>query len=134
MNAGRGAQNRRRVPSVLAGRHHRICLDHGRFWGVAFVDAIMTLVAISCDPLWALVAICYELPLIGEIPHGAFQSPTVVLGRFRTGLLASGPQSSLPGLDFASDASEARLPQGTVYGRTMRPRRASRKTARQLFD
>lgn len=120
----------------IEGASQRVQEDTMRFasimegLGVAFVDAIMTLVAFL-PILWALSQYVTELPLIGEIPHALFIA-LLFWAAFGTGLLAL-VGIKLPGLEFRNQRVEAAYRKELVYGEDDASR-AQPQTARQLFD
>ncbi|PHR23020.1 MAG: peptide transporter [Hoeflea sp.] len=120
----------------IEGASQRVQEDTMRFasimegLGVAFVDAIMTLVAFL-PILWALSQYVTELPVVGEIPHALFIA-LLFWAAFGTGLLAL-VGIKLPGLEFRNQRVEAAYRKELVYGEDD-PSRAQPPTTRQLFD
>lgn len=120
----------------IEGASQRVQEDTMRFaaimegLGVAFVDAIMTLVAFL-PVLWALSQYVTELPLVGEIPHALFTA-LIFWAAFGTGLLAL-VGIKLPGLEFRNQRVEAAYRKELVYGEDD-PDRAQPLTVRELFE
>ncbi|WP_417435020.1 peptide antibiotic transporter SbmA [Hoeflea sp.] len=124
-----------RVRSI-EGASQRVQEDTMRFasimegLGVAFVDAVMTLVAFL-PILWSLSQYVTELPVVGAIPHALFIA-LLFWAAFGTGLLAL-VGIKLPGLEFRNQRVEAAYRKELVYGEDDASR-AQPPTARQLFD
>ncbi|MEM5473780.1 peptide antibiotic transporter SbmA [Hoeflea sp. AS60] len=120
----------------IEGASQRVQEDTMRFasimegLGVAFVDAVMTLVAFL-PILWSLSQYVTELPLVGAIPHALFIA-LLFWAAFGTGLLAM-VGIKLPGLEFRNQRVEAAYRKELVYGEDDEAR-AQPPTARQLFD
>ncbi|MBW3096989.1 peptide antibiotic transporter SbmA [Pseudohoeflea coraliihabitans] len=120
----------------IEGASQRVQEDTMRFasimegLGVAFVDAIMTLVAFL-PVLWALSQYVTELPLVGAIPHALFTA-LLFWAAFGTALLAI-VGIKLPGLEFRNQRVEAAYRKELVYGEDD-PDRAQPPTVRQLFE
>lgn len=127
-----------RWPKVrhIEGASQRVQEDTMRFasimegMGVAFVDAIMTLVAFL-PVLWGLSQYVSELPLIGEIPNALFTA-LIFWALFGTILLAS-VGIKLPGLEFRNQRVEAAYRKELVYGEDS-AERAQPPTVLELFD
>ena len=127
-----------RWPKVrhIEGASQRVQEDTMRFasimegMGVAFVDAIMTLVAFL-PVLWGLSQYVSELPLIGEIPNALFTA-LIFWALFGTILLAS-VGIKLPGLEFRNQRVEAAYRKELVYGED-NAERAQPPTVIELFD
>jgi peptide/bleomycin uptake transporter len=127
-----------RWPKVrhIEGASQRVQEDTMRFasimegMGVAFVDAIMTLVAFL-PVLWGLSQYVTELPLVGEIPHALFTA-LVFWALFGTILLAA-VGVRLPGLEFRNQRVEAAYRKELVYGED-NAERAQPPTVIELFD
>jgi peptide/bleomycin uptake transporter len=120
----------------IEGASQRVQEDTMRFasimegLGVAFVDAVMTLVAFL-PILWSLSQYVTELPVVGAVPHALFIA-LLVWAAFGTGLLAL-VGIKLPGLEFRNQRVEAAYRKELVYGEDDE-NRAQPPTARQLFD
>lgn len=120
----------------IEGASQRVQEDTMRFasimegLGVAFVDAVMTLVAFL-PILWSLSQYVTELPVVGAIPHALFIA-LLFWAAFGTGLLAL-VGIKLPGLEFRNQRVEAAYRKELVYGEDDASR-AQPPTARQLFD
>lgn len=120
----------------IEGASQRVQEDTMRFasimegLGVAFVDAVMTLVAFL-PVLWALSQYVTELPLVGEIPHALFTA-LLFWAAFGTGLLAI-VGIKLPGLEFRNQRVEAAYRKELVYGEDDASR-AQPPTTRELFE
>ncbi|MCZ4288362.1 peptide antibiotic transporter SbmA [Hoeflea alexandrii] len=120
----------------IEGASQRVQEDTMRFasimegLGVAFVDAVMTLVAFL-PILWSLSQYVTELPIVGTIPHALFIA-LLFWAAFGTGLLAL-VGIKLPGLEFRNQRVEAAYRKELVYGEDDASR-AQPPTARQLFD
>lgn len=98
--------------------------------GVAFVDAIMTLIAFL--PILAdLSKHVSELPIIGAVPY-PLVALAIIWSLFGTGLLAA-VGIKLPGLEFRNQRVEAAFRKELVYGEDD-PNRAQPPTMRELFD
>lgn len=120
----------------IEGASQRVQEDTMRFasimegLGVAFVDAVMTLVAFL-PILWALSQYVTELPVVGEIPHALFIA-LLFWAAFGTGLLAL-VGIRLPGLEFRNQRVEAAYRKELVYGEDDASR-AQPPTTRELFE
>jgi peptide/bleomycin uptake transporter len=120
----------------IEGASQRVQEDTMRFasimegLGVAFVDAVMTLVAFL-PILWSLSQYVTELPVVGEIPHALFIA-LLFWAAFGTGLLAL-VGIKLPGLEFRNQRVEAAYRKELVYGEDDAAR-AQPPTTRELFD
>ena len=120
----------------IEGASQRVQEDTMRFasimegLGVAFVDAVMTLVAFL-PILWSLSQYVTELPVVGAIPHALFIA-LLFWAAFGTGLLAL-VGIKLPGLEFRNQRVEAAYRKELVYGEDDASR-AQPPTARQLFE
>lgn len=120
----------------IEGASQRVQEDTMRFasimegLGVAFVDAIMTLVAFL-PVLWGLSQYVTELPLVGEIPHALFTA-LIFWAAFGTGLLAI-VGIKLPGLEFHNQRVEAAYRKELVYGEDDESR-AQPPTVKELFS
>jgi peptide/bleomycin uptake transporter len=120
----------------IEGASQRVQEDTMRFasimegLGVAFVDAVMTLVAFL-PILWSLSQYVTELPVVGEIPHALFIA-LLFWAAFGTGLLAL-VGIKLPGLEFRNQRVEAAYRKELVYGEDDASR-AQPPTTRELFD
>lgn len=120
----------------IEGASQRVQEDTMRFasivegLGVAFVDAIMTLIAFL-PILWSLSQYVTELPLVGEIPAPLFTA-LLFWAIFGTTLLAA-VGIKLPGLEFRNQRVEAAYRKELVYGED-REDRAQPATVRELFD
>ena len=120
----------------IEGASQRVQEDTMRFasimegLGVAFVDAIMTLVAFL-PVLWALSQYVTELPLVGEIPHALFTA-LIFWAALGTGLLAI-VGIKLPGLEFRNQRVEAAYRKELVYGED-NSERAQPATVVELFE
>tara|TARA_R110002020_G_scaffold86731_5_gene214113 strand:+ start:6026 stop:7369 length:1344 start_codon:yes stop_codon:yes gene_type:complete len=120
----------------IEGASQRVQEDTMRFasimegLGVAFVDAVMTLVAFL-PVLWSLSQYVTELPLVGEIPHALFTA-LIFWAAFGTGLLAI-VGIKLPGLEFKNQRVEAAYRKELVYGED-NPERAQPPTVIELFE
>ncbi|MEP3439745.1 MAG: peptide antibiotic transporter SbmA [Hoeflea sp.] len=120
----------------IEGASQRVQEDTMRFasimegLGVAFVDAIMTLVAFL-PVLWGLSQYVTELPLVGEIPHALFTA-LLFWAAFGTGLLAI-VGVKLPGLEFKNQRVEAAYRKELVYGEDNADR-AQPATVVELFN
>jgi ABC-type long-chain fatty acid transport system, fused permease and ATPase components len=120
----------------IEGASQRVQEDTMRFasimegLGVAFVDAMMTLVAFL-PVLWSLSQYVTELPLVGEIPHALFTA-LVFWAAFGTALLAA-VGIKLPGLEFRNQRVEAAYRKELVYGEDDASR-AQPPTVAELFD
>jgi peptide/bleomycin uptake transporter len=120
----------------IEGASQRVQEDTMRFasimegLGVAFVDAVMTLVAFL-PVLWSLSQYVTELPLVGEIPHALFTA-LLFWAAFGTGLLAI-VGIKLPGLEFKNQRVEAAYRKELVYGED-NPNRAQPPTVVELFE
>lgn len=119
----------------IEGASQRVQEDTMRFasimegLGVAFVDAIMTLVAFL-PVLWSLSQYVTELPVVGEIPHALFTA-LIFWAAFGTTLLAV-VGIKLPGLEFKNQRVEAAYRKELVYGED-REDRAQPPTVMELF-
>lgn len=120
----------------IEGASQRVQEDTMRFasimegLGVAFVDAVMTLVAFL-PILWSLSQYVTELPVVGAIPHALFIA-LLFWAAFGTGLLAL-VGIKLPGLEFRNQRVEAAYRKELVYGEDDASR-AQPPTTRQLFE
>lgn len=120
----------------IEGASQRVQEDTMRFasimegLGVAFVDAVMTLVAFL-PILWSLSQYVTELPVVGAIPHALFIA-LLFWAAFGTGLLAL-VGIRLPGLEFRNQRVEAAYRKELVYGEDDASR-AQPPTTRQLFE
>ncbi|KGF70978.1 microcin B17 transporter [Hoeflea sp. BAL378] len=120
----------------IEGASQRVQEDTMRFasimegLGVAFVNAVMTLVAFL-PVLWGLSQYVTELPLVGEIPHALFTA-LIFWAAFGTGLLAI-VGIKLPGLEFRNQRVEAAYRKELVYGEDD-PDRAQPPTVAELFE
>lgn len=119
----------------IEGASQRVQEDTMRFasivegLGVAFVDAIMTLIAFL-PILWSLSRYVTELPLVGEIPAPLFTA-LIFWAVFGTAMLAA-VGIKLPGLEFRNQRVEAAYRKELVYGED-RDDRAQPATVRELF-
>tara|TARA_B100000749_G_scaffold266888_1_gene243328 strand:+ start:242 stop:1567 length:1326 start_codon:yes stop_codon:yes gene_type:complete len=119
----------------IEGASQRVQEDTMRFasimegLGVAFVDAIMTLVAFL-PVLWGLSQYVTELPVVGEIPHALFVA-LIFWAIFGTALLSL-VGIKLPGLEFRNQRVEAAYRKELVYGEDD-PNRAQPPTVNELF-
>ena len=120
----------------IEGASQRVQEDTMRFasimegLGVAFVDAIMTLVAFL-PVLWGLSQYVTELPIVGEIPHALFVA-LIFWAIFGTALLSL-VGIKLPGLEFRNQRVEAAYRKELVYGEDD-PDRAQPPTVNELFN
>jgi len=120
----------------IEGASQRVQEDTMRFasimegLGVAFVDAVMTLVAFL-PILWALSQYVTELPVVGAIPHALFIA-LLFWAAFGTGLLAL-IGIRLPGLEFRNQRVEAAYRKELVYGEDD-PDRVQPPTVVELFE
>jgi peptide/bleomycin uptake transporter len=116
----------------IEGASQRVQEDTMRFasimegLGVAFVDAVMTLVAFL-PILWSLSQYVTELPVVGEIPHALFIA-LLFWAAFGTGLLAL-VGIKLPGLEFRNQRVEAAYRKELVYGEDDARARSRRQRA-----
>lgn len=119
----------------IEGASQRVQEDTMRFasimegLGVAFIDAIMTLIAFL-PVLWALSEYVDELPLVGDIPAPLFTA-LLFWAIFGTSLLAL-VGIKLPGLEFRNQRVEAAYRKELVYGEDNADR-AQPPTVQQLF-
>lgn len=120
----------------IEGASQRVQEDTMRFsttmeqLGVAFADAILTLIAFL--PLLAgLSAHITELPLVGQVPYSLVVA-AVLWSLFGTGLLAVAG-IKLPGLEFKNQRVEAAYRKELVYGEDD-PNRAQPPTVKELFS
>ena len=120
----------------IEGASQRVQEDTMRFasimegLGVAFVDAIMTLVAFL-PVLWGLSQYVTELPIVGEIPHALFIA-LIFWAIFGTALLSL-VGIKLPGLEFRNQRVEAAYRKELVYGEDD-AERAQPPTVNELFN
>jgi len=120
----------------IEGASQRVQEDTMRFasimegLGVAFVDAIMTLVAFL-PVLWGLSQYVTELPIVGEIPHALFVA-LIFWAIFGTALLSL-VGIKLPGLEFRNQRVEAAYRKELVYGEDDESR-AQPPTVSELFN
>ena len=120
----------------IEGASQRVQEDTMRFasimegLGVAFVDALMTLVAFL-PILWSLSQYVTELPLVGEVPYALFFA-LLFWAAFGTGLLAL-VGIKLPGLEFRNQRVEAAYRKELVYGEDD-AERAQPPTVIELFE
>lgn len=98
--------------------------------GVAFADAILTLIAFL-PVLAKLSGHITELPFVGAIPYSLVVA-SLVWAVFGTGLLAI-VGIKLPGLEFRNQRVEAAYRKELVYGEDD-PNRAQPPTTRELFE
>ncbi|MGB6119167.1 MAG: peptide antibiotic transporter SbmA [Mesorhizobium sp.] len=120
----------------IEGASQRVQEDTMRFsttmegLGVAFADAILTLIAFL--PLLAqLSAHITELPFVGAVPYSLVFA-AIIWSVFGTGLLALAG-IKLPGLEFKNQRVEAAYRKELVYGEDD-PTRAAPPTVAELFS
>lgn len=120
----------------IEGASQRVQEDTMRFsstmegLGVAFADAILTLIAFL-PVLAKLSGHITELPFVGAIPYSLVVA-SLVWAVFGTGLLAI-VGIKLPGLEFRNQRVEAAYRKELVYGEDD-PNRAQPPTTRELFE
>ncbi|MBX3596905.1 MAG: peptide antibiotic transporter SbmA [Rhizobiaceae bacterium] len=120
----------------IEGASQRVQEDTMRFsttmegLGVAFADAILTLIAFL-PVLAELSKHITELPLVGPLPYSLVIA-ALVWAFFGTGLLAL-VGIKLPGLEFRNQRVEAAYRKELVYGEDDASR-AEPMTVRELFD
>jgi peptide/bleomycin uptake transporter len=119
----------------IEGASQRVQEDTMRFsstmegLGVAFADAILTLIAFL-PVLATLSSSITELPLVGAVPYSLVVA-ALVWAVFGTGLLAL-VGIKLPGLEFRNQRVEAAFRKELVYGEDD-PNRAQPPTVADLF-
>lgn len=121
---------------TVEGASQRVQEDTMRFanqtetLGVAFIDAIMTLIAFL-PILAALSSHVSELPIVGAVPY-PLVALSIIWSLFGTGLLAV-VGIKLPGLEFRNQRVEAAFRKELVYGEDDAAR-AQPPTTAELFS